>query len=445
MSEPDNKNKKSLHKDDMQFRKDRGQIRQYLEKSRFWRNVVLILVTIAPLASFTFYYTAAKFQVDQDFRAQLIATTRIVASIVDAGKHEQMVQSGGGSEYAELMGLLAGIRAQFPEIRQLSTRLVRDNSTYIVLDTDLGYGANLPTPPNGELLKLHTNSPAENEGMRQLLETGLWYSRGMLFNDQQSFQGACVLLPTVVTRDQTMLCSVFSADAYLKHINLLQRDSVLAILFTIIASLFLAYSVLKNHEQVTKSLHLAEKQRDMFLEYSRTDPLTGALNRRAFDSAYAIAEAQLRRNKLPFALITLDIDNFKSINDSHGHDQGDLVLQALVQHLQKVIRPNDILMRMGGEEFAILCNLADANQAWSMAEKLRETVARIHLGTSDGKNIQFTISLGIHIIGAGDDISLAQKYSDVALYYAKSTGRNKTVIYTPGLEEKLHALQAGGS
>ncbi len=444
MSEPDQNNKNSLYQDDIQFRKDSNKIRQYLEKSRFWRNMVLVLVTIAPLASFTFYYSAAKSQVDQDFRNQLVTTTRIVAAIVDAGKHDRLVSMGGSSEHTELLGLLAGIRAQFPEIRQLSTRIIRDGNLYIVLDTDLAYGTNPAKPQSGELLKLHSTTAEENEGLRQLQETGVWYSRDMVFNGEQAYQGACVLLPVTATSDRTMLCSVFSADAYLKHINLLERDSLLAILFTIMASIFLAYSVLKNHEQVTKSLHLAEKQRDMFLENSRTDPLTGALNRRAFDSAYVIAEAQLRRNKLPFALITLDIDNFKHINDNYGHDQGDLVLRALVQSLQKVIRPSDILIRMGGEEFAILCNLADANQAWSMAEKLRETASRIRLSTPVGKSIQFTISLGIRIIAVGDDVNLAQKYADIALYYAKLSGRNKTVIYTPGLEDKLQSLQNGG-
>ncbi len=446
MTEPDHKNKKSLYQDDIQFRKDTGQIREYLDKSRFWRNVVLVLIMLAPLISFGLYYSAARSQVDQDFRSQLVTTTRMVAAVIDAGKHDRMVANGGnGSEYPELLSLLAGIHSQFPELRQLTTRILRDNNLYIVLDTDLAYGANLVNPPSGDLLKAHTTTTEENEGLRLLLGTGLWYSKDMVFNGEQAYQGACVLLPAAASADRTMLCSVFSADAWLKHINLLERNSLLAIFFTILASIFLAYSVLKNHVQVTKSLHLAEKQRDMFLEYSRTDPLTGALNRRAFDSAYVIAEAQLRRNKLPFALITLDIDHFKLINDRYGHDQGDLVLRALVQSLQKVIRPSDILMRMGGEEFAILCNLADANQAWSMAEKLRETAARIRLTTSDGKTIQFTISLGIRIIALGDNVVLAQKYADVALYCAKAGGRNKTVIYTPGLEEKLQTLQAAKS
>ncbi|MEI7949630.1 MAG: GGDEF domain-containing protein [Gammaproteobacteria bacterium] len=441
MTEPDQTNQQSLYQDDIQFRKDRGQIRQYLDKSRFWRTVVLLLVTLAPLTSFTLYYTAALSQVDQHFRNQVVATTRIVAAVVDTGKHEQLVAKGGnGSEYAELLGLLAGIRAQFPELRQLSTRLVRDNKLYVVLDTELANGANPVSQQSGILLKLHTPSPEESDGLRLVLETGLWYAKDMVFNGIKNYQGACISLPVSAASDPTLLCSVFSADSYRENINLLERDSLLAIFFTIIASIFLAFSVLKNHEQVTKSLHMAEKQRDMFLEYSRTDPLTGALNRRAFDSAYVIAEAQLRRNKLPFALITLDIDNFKLINDRYGHDQGDLVLRALVQNLQKVIRPSDILMRMGGEEFMILCNLADANQTWSMAEKLRETAARIHMTTSSGKLIQFTISLGIRIIGVGDDAGLSQKYADVALYYAKASGRNRTVIYTPGLEEKLQAL-----
>lgn len=215
--------------------------------------------------------------------------------------------------------------------------------------------------------------------------------------------------------------------------SLLNSNAIAALLLNILASLLLLIGVYKNHGQVSRTLQLMEKQRDLFLEYSHTDPLTGALNRRVFTSAYRVAEAQLRRNQLPFALIALDIDHFKRVNDKYGHDAGDLVLRTLVYELQKVIRQSDIFMRMGGEEFMIISNVSDKNKARTMAEKLREAASRISVPMPDKTSLQFTISLGIHLITQDDTIESASKHVDEALYAAKAQGRNCVVVYQPGM------------
>jgi len=425
----DHNTSRSLYQNDVEFRRDTRHIRQYLEQSRTWRNLVLLLVILSPFACFTFYFSALKHRENAALQAQLLNLTRTVAASFDAARHGALVSDATtGPAYRELLTSLSAVRDGFPPIQRLYTLVLRDDGTYIVLDTDDVAVSASAVPP--ALLRLYPAGAGEQARWQQLRQQESWVSAA------GTPPLACVRLAGSAAAGLTVLCADFVADALRISDSLLAPDSLMAIMFTALASVLLVYSVMKNHEQVTKSLQLVEKQRDLFLEYSHTDPLTGALNRRVFRSAYRVAEAQLRRNNLPFALIAIDIDHFKQINDRYGHDLGDLVLRTMVQELQKIIRPSDILMRMGGEEFSILCNLADERQALSMAEKLRETAARIELTTADGRSVKFTISLGVHIIGNADTMDTARKYADIALYHAKGGGRNRTVIYSIGLDEK---------
>ncbi|MES2604671.1 MAG: GGDEF domain-containing protein [Pseudomonadota bacterium] len=425
---------KSLHQHDAELRNDTQRIKQYLEKSRFWRNLVLLIITVAPLISFSLYYAVIKNQADAAFRNQVETITRMIALTLDVERHSRVAASPGqDNERAALMEFLATIQQDFAGIQRITTRVIRNDEQLLVLDT-------IATDSSGVLVRWQT-SDAEREGLQQVQSTGFWHSPTMAYINEAAYQESCAPLRNTTVAEPALVCILFGADAYVEEIRVLGRNSILAMLFSIAASALLIYSVLKNHQQVTRSLHLVEKQRDLFLEHSRTDPLTGALNRRAFDTAYTIAEAHFRRNKLPFALISIDIDHFKKVNDSYGHDIGDQVLRTLVQTLQKVIRPNDLLVRMGGEEFSIICNLSAAEHAFSMAEKLREAASRILVVAHDNQHVVFTVSLGVHIVGVDDDIESALRRADIALYCAKRTGRNKTVIYTPDLEAEFNRLQ----
>lgn len=160
--------------------------------------------------------------------------------------------------------------------------------------------------------------------------------------------------------------------------------------------------------------HVGQLNKDI-----RTDPLTGLLNRRALAHLMEHAE-QLRA---PFSAITLDIDHFKRVNDTYGHDVGDVVLKELATLMMSSSREEDACLRVGGEEFLIILPECPITIATEIAERLRLTVAAHHFPTV-GK---LTISLGVsHWPTHGDNVAEVLKRADIMMYEAKQNGRNQT-------------------
>lgn len=155
-----------------------------------------------------------------------------------------------------------------------------------------------------------------------------------------------------------------------------------------------------------------------------TDPLTQLLNRRGFEARAALALALAVRNARPLSVLSIDIDFFKRINDTYGHDVGDMVLQALARTLAERARDSDVLARFGGEEFVLLLPDTDAQGAKHMAELLRQSIADLHLAPVG----HITVSIGVsslYLDQARDSLNEMIKRSDAALYAAKNSGRNK--------------------
>jgi len=159
-----------------------------------------------------------------------------------------------------------------------------------------------------------------------------------------------------------------------------------------------------------------------------TDALTGLLNRRAFLAAFAEEQARSRRSGKPFALVMLDIDRFKQVNDCHGHPAGDAVLVHLAQTLPTVLRATDIPARLGGEEFAVLIGEADSEcDAESAAERILETIRSRPATLPDGSTLAFTASGGGTMVNSDEAIEVAMSRADAALYAAKAGGRDRLV------------------
>ena len=158
------------------------------------------------------------------------------------------------------------------------------------------------------------------------------------------------------------------------------------------------------------------------------DALTGVNNRRRLDEKLVELEHLYHRTHREFALLVIDADHFKRINDTHGHAAGDNVLRALARQLQASTRSTDFVARFGGEEFVILLpDLTDANEAIAVAEKIRHNVENVRM---DGVG-QVTVSIGVALMSPSDigPESLMER-ADQALYQAKDGGRNK-VVYLP--------------
>ncbi len=165
------------------------------------------------------------------------------------------------------------------------------------------------------------------------------------------------------------------------------------------------------------------------IEMAVTDGLTGLYNRRYMMSHLTSFVDQSAERSRPMAVLIVDIDFFKSINDTYGHDAGDEVLKEFASRLRANVRGMDLVARFGGEEFVVVMPETDLALAQGIAERLRETVAGTPFTVSGGKaEIPVTISIGMGTFDRGDDTpNTILKRADTALYRAKKTGRNKVV------------------
>jgi diguanylate cyclase (GGDEF)-like protein/PAS domain S-box-containing protein len=154
------------------------------------------------------------------------------------------------------------------------------------------------------------------------------------------------------------------------------------------------------------------------------DQLTGIFNRHKFEELFALEAERSRRFSHPLSLILIDIDHFKRVNDTYGHDIGDKVLVKLVEIVQENIRKIDIFARWGGEEFLVLCPSTDVKNVQNLAEKLRAAVEV----SSFSEVEKITISLGLSCYNPEESFSELFKRADQGLYYAKEHGRNQAVF-----------------
>jgi diguanylate cyclase (GGDEF)-like protein len=206
-----------------------------------------------------------------------------------------------------------------------------------------------------------------------------------------------------------------------------------AVLGLIIGSIFsyVYSSKISNYE---KSL----KQKNTSLNIlASTDYLTGIMNKRMFNEISEHYFQTAQQNNFNLTLLLLDLDHFKKINDSYGHQAGDMLLKHFVKTIKNVLNKSDIFARIGGEEFAILLSEINTNNAYSLADKIRQKIENLFF-TYEGHNIFITTSIGISENNNKDN-SFDDIFSraDMALYQAKNEGRNKT-CYTEFSDDDVH-------
>jgi diguanylate cyclase len=176
---------------------------------------------------------------------------------------------------------------------------------------------------------------------------------------------------------------------------------------------------------------------DALCELSSRDALTGLVNRRSFEMALSREVDRVARSGEPALLLILDIDHFKAVNDSYGHVAGDKVIQAVAGAIKQMVRPMDMVARVGGEEFAIILPNCPSGFGPTVAERVRKRVAELRVEVAPGEVLSVTISLG----GAfapqwvRSSALLWMERSDRQLYRAKAEGRNRAC-----LEEQIDSL-----
>lgn len=194
-------------------------------------------------------------------------------------------------------------------------------------------------------------------------------------------------------------------------------DELLQVLeYGCLATLFLAFvTIAARYHDIIVEAH------DTLRREAFTDPLTGALNRRRLTQVATLPPAAGSHS----ALLLCDLDHFKLVNDQHGHEVGDLVLQAFYRQLMECTRGGDHVCRWGGEEFLVLLPQTDMATARTVAYRLRASVEQTPVPLPSGESLYITVTVGLASLGPGEPLQAAVHRADEALYRGKAAGRNQ--------------------
>jgi len=197
-----------------------------------------------------------------------------------------------------------------------------------------------------------------------------------------------------------------------------------------VRDLFRALHILKEND--TRRLKLEKERKRLIGELkamAETDALTGLFNRRAFESHASMLLADERNGDPVIALIALDIDHFKRVNDTYGHESGDRALVSVADACRDTVRTGDIVARFGGEEFVLLLRVQRQEQALSLATRLRDRMRQEKVTATDGQVFGYTASFGVaftqHEAGVAIDLEALMREADALLYRAKENGRDR--------------------
>ncbi len=192
--------------------------------------------------------------------------------------------------------------------------------------------------------------------------------------------------------------------------------------------IFFIYPLIRTHVRVEGRLREMTQSlsaRSETLEHAAlTDALTGMHNRRYFDDALALYLEEFRRIGRPIGLMIFDLDHFKQVNDTHGHDIGDEVLRAVADCLKDMTRYHDVVARIGGEEFAIVAPNMDAEMLSRLAERVRAGIAAMPI-SSGNVRLRITSSVGLAVWDRKETAENLFRRADQQLYRAKRLGRNR--------------------
>ncbi len=193
---------------------------------------------------------------------------------------------------------------------------------------------------------------------------------------------------------------------------------------------------LKNYLEAAKPVIESKLLMEKLKETSLKDGMTGLYNRRFLEEFIEQFMKQADRNKETYHVMMLDVDWFKQVNDTYGHDVGDMVIMEIGKILQKHIRSSDMAIRYGGEEFVVLLQNATDEGAMMVAKSIHSAFGATEFNIAPGESMFKTLSIGIAKYPTdGDTIWKCIKYADTALYVAKETGRNKIVKFEPEMFE----------
>ena len=201
-------------------------------------------------------------------------------------------------------------------------------------------------------------------------------------------------------------------------------EEILARVNTHLTLRFQQQALTGQNEELRKKNALIEEQTEKLKLLASQDSLTGLFNRRGFFEKARQEAKRFKRKTQPFSFIMLDIDHFKEVNDTHGHDCGDNVIVGVAHSLTNMLRGQDVVARWGGEEFICLLPETDQDGAMYLAEKIRATMAATNYKCGP-TNIAVTVTLGVSVYKKKDSLDKCINQADIALYKGKKQGRNQ--------------------
>jgi diguanylate cyclase (GGDEF)-like protein len=199
-------------------------------------------------------------------------------------------------------------------------------------------------------------------------------------------------------------------------------------LATALESVLLSFALTNRIRAMRLKMEKMQTEERRLLELSVTDGLTGLFNKRYMQSKLDSEVEHARRLGLPLSLLFFDVDNFKRFNDTYGHQAGDRVLETLATILRSNSRPSDSCCRYGGEEFVAILPGADPKAALAAAERIRQAFAGVKFHPQNGRPVSTGVSVGLALLEPGETAESLFRRADEALYQAKGSGKNRTVV-----------------
>lgn len=231
-----------------------------------------------------------------------------------------------------------------------------------------------------------------------------------------------VILAWFAQMEELNFSSVLQPEYWTKSDKLLA-----ATLAVLLAGLFhFLVIIYPNHIHHQKERRLAAEKANRLETMAMNDGLTGISNRAYFDAALVAYFEEFNKTGAAFGLFLMDLDNFKKINDSHGHSAGDMALKKVSEQISILAREYDVIARVGGEEFAIIAPYATGADLQVIGERYRKRIENLELNW-DGKTMPITISVGIASNQKAETANAIYQLADKRLYEAKDQGRNLVV------------------
>ena len=191
---------------------------------------------------------------------------------------------------------------------------------------------------------------------------------------------------------------------------------------------YLKRAVLTMAQELETFINRLQDEKNRFEELAYKDPLTDLDNRRSFTEKAKTMVEYARRYGEPLSVLMIDIDDFKRVNDTYGHDVGDRLLKALADVIRRSIRSSDTAARFGGEEFVVLLPRTDEEGAKTVADRIRNSFKEVSVD-ADGERVRTTVSIGVATWRGEGSVEEVIKKADEALYEAKRTGKDRVVVF----------------